>query len=221
MEVLKFSIAAGEVKRFEKAGRYVEVIAADAALSMFFFDGDGGQVDDAQGIVSGMFVEESFRALTVYSAAAQSITLLLSDGRGGSRRQPGEVAIIDKIGEGTQLYSANITAVGFNVVELIAASANVNGLMIRSAKTSTQAGAGGQSLARLQVAKTQPAVANPTGVPLCVVMETFSAAAGIYSEAANFQLQRRVPPGWGLYASNSVSTAAATVGNMTASVEVL
>lgn len=94
-ELLTFTIAAGETKTFVKAGRYLEVIASAAALSVGFYDRSGGQSDDLIGAVSGLYVETDFSQFEVFSATAQTITLLVMDSRGGSRRQPGVVEVID------------------------------------------------------------------------------------------------------------------------------
>lgn len=95
MELLRFTIAAGETKVFVKAGRYIEVFEAADALSIGFYDRNGGQADDALNIQSGVFIETDFAQFEVSSATAQTITLLVTDGRGGSRRQPGVVSIVD------------------------------------------------------------------------------------------------------------------------------
>lgn len=95
MELLKFTIKAGETKRFEKSGRYLEIIDSFDAITLGLYDSNGSNTDDALGAYSGLYLEGQFSAIEVYSAVAQTVTLLVTDGRGGSRRQPGFVQIVD------------------------------------------------------------------------------------------------------------------------------
>lgn len=95
MEIITFVIAAGETKRFERAGRYIEIIEAAGAIDLFTYDAAGGRVDGARGALSGLYMEHSFSALEVTSGTEQTVKLLLTEGRGGSRRQPGVVQVID------------------------------------------------------------------------------------------------------------------------------
>lgn len=101
MELLKFNIAANETKVFEKAGRYLEIIDSTGEVTIDLYDRNGGNTDDATGALSGLYLEGEFSAITVKSATAQTITLLITDGRGGSRRQPGNVRVIDQSADKT------------------------------------------------------------------------------------------------------------------------
>lgn len=95
MELLTFTIAAGELKRFERSGRYFEIIAADSTINVGFYDANGSQTDDAVNALSGLYLEAPFSAFEISSAAAQTVSVLITDGRGGSRRQPGIVSVVD------------------------------------------------------------------------------------------------------------------------------
>lgn len=97
MELLSFSIAAGETKRFERAGRYLEIIDAQAAVDVFLTDSGGSPVDRMLAALSGMYVEEHFAAFEVANrqGTAQAVVLMVTETRGGSRRQPGNVRVID------------------------------------------------------------------------------------------------------------------------------
>lgn len=103
MELLTFTIAAGETKQFRKAGRYFELIDAPGELNVTFDDASGGRVDDMLGALSGFYAEGEFAsfAITNPGAAAQSVKLMLTGGRGGSRRQPGNVRVIDQSADKT------------------------------------------------------------------------------------------------------------------------
>lgn len=94
-EVVRFAIAAGETKAFARAGRYIEVLSAADPLSINLYGEDGGRGDSAVSVPSGIYLETPFGAFDVTSATAQTIELLVSDARGGSRRQPGVVQVID------------------------------------------------------------------------------------------------------------------------------
>lgn len=94
-EILRFAIAAGETKVFEKAGRYLEIITSADAIDLDLYDAYGSDSDGAAGALSGMFLEGAFSRFNVRSTTAQNVELLLTDGRGGSRRQPGVVQVID------------------------------------------------------------------------------------------------------------------------------
>lgn len=95
MELLTFTIAAGETKRFERAGRYLEIIASASALTIGLYDAAGARVEGAIGALSGLYMEGGYSAIEISSALAQTVTLLVTDGRGGSRRQPGVVQVVD------------------------------------------------------------------------------------------------------------------------------
>lgn len=93
-----FFIGAGETKVFHKSGRYLEVIAANSLLDIVML-GDAGEVmDEMRGALSGFYAEGQFRQfqLTNPTTSVQTVTLMITDGRGGSRRQPGVVTVIDQ-----------------------------------------------------------------------------------------------------------------------------
>lgn len=110
MELLSFTFAANETKRFERAGRYIEVIDAPYAFNLFLSDAAGGRVDHALNALSGLFLEGNYAAVDMTNGAnAQTVTLLVTDGRGGSRRQPGVVQVVDG---GRARTLANVAGVG-------------------------------------------------------------------------------------------------------------
>ncbi|KQW76586.1 hypothetical protein [Methylibium sp. Root1272] len=97
MELLTFAIAANEIKVFKRAGRYFEIIDSAYALTVDFYDENGGKSDGMLGALSGLFVSGPFTEFTVSNgAAAQTVTLMIHEGRGGSRRQPGVVRVVDE-----------------------------------------------------------------------------------------------------------------------------
>jgi len=166
MELLTISIAAGETKRFERAGRYLEIIDASYAVNIVLYDANGGQSDRALNALSGLYLEGAYSAIELSNGStAQSVTLLITDGRGGSRRQPGNVRVIDQGSDKTLLgkqfhgsntapadpanYSVvNLQANGARVaVKALAVQSDVAGDVLlgrgSSAGTATALGAGG------------------------------------------------------------------------------
>lgn len=220
MEVLKFNIAAGQTIRFEKAGRYLEIIDAEQPLSLFFYDENGGQADDAQGVVSGLFIEGKYSAFQVRSGQAQTITLLLSEGRGGSRRQPGQVAVIDRVAAACQTMIVDNTAAAFAANVVIAPASNVAGVIIRASTCGTVAGAGNYSNGKLHAAPSAPASINPTGVGV-LLNGAASNAAGVTSRNNIFDSRRMIPAGWGLYWLTEATAPGPTTNNVNVSFEIL
>jgi hypothetical protein len=95
IERLPITIAANENKPFVKAGRYIEVLDSLYPVSIQFYDDQGGMVGTALGVDSGFFASVAFSSFVLTSVNAQTVTLLITDGSGGSRRQPGIVQVVD------------------------------------------------------------------------------------------------------------------------------
>lgn len=121
MELLPFTLAAGETKRFERAGRYLEIIDAPYAVTIKLTGDQGQQGASMRDALAGFYVEGTFAGFEIYSATAQAVTIMVTDGRGGSRRQPGLVRVVDQGTEktlaGLQFHGlarriANATKVG-------------------------------------------------------------------------------------------------------------
>lgn len=128
MELLgPFTIAAGETKVFHKQARYLEVIKASADLDILMLGPSGEAMDEMRGALSGFYAEAPFVQLQVKNraATAQVVTLMVTDGRGGSRRQPGTVEVIDA----SQRYS--ITGAAFMArYAIFAGAGNMPGMQI-------------------------------------------------------------------------------------------
>ena len=158
MQNLRFSIAAGETKVFVIAGRYLEIIEATGPVTLGLYDENSSQTDDAKDVLSGTFMEGVFSQFEVYSATAQTVELFLTATRGGTRRQPGNVRVIDDITDAIQTAAfqgvTDVTA--FSVQQLVAPAANVAGMMLRMASAGGAAGAGGSTTARIMACKSTP-----------------------------------------------------------------
>jgi hypothetical protein len=116
MENLRFTIAAGETKTFERGGRYLEIIDAAGPLSIILSDQNGGRADAAKDVLSGTYMGTAFAKFEVYSATAQTVELFITDTTGGTKRQPGVVRIIDgereKVSGGTAFRMIAQTTTG-------------------------------------------------------------------------------------------------------------
>jgi len=212
VELVSFTFAAGETKRFERAGRYLEIIDSAAAIDIQLTDNEGGAVDYATGALSGLYMESSFAAITMKSATAQTVTLLVTDGRGGSRRQPGNVVIVDKVSSAVQTQAAGATAISaFTATPIFLPAANTSGAIVRGIALEVQAGAGGNSDCSLLAGPAAPTatIGNPL---LC--LGRLVDAAGVRQVYNAWDLRRQIPPGWGLWhcAVNTTAIAAANAG---------
>lgn len=108
MELLTISLAANETKQFRKAGGYLEIIDSAYPIGISFYTTNGGQNNSIKGGVSGLYLDAEYGAFDITNgAAAQTITLLVCDvnENGGSRRQPGNVRVIDQSADQTQAGS--------------------------------------------------------------------------------------------------------------------
>jgi len=221
IELFTFTIAAGETKRYAKAGRYLEVIEANDRLNIVLTNRDGGAVSNVLGALSGVYVEAEFAEFEVTnpSASAQTVQLMIAASRGGSRRAPGVVSVSDMIGATSKVANVALTlTTGFNVTTILAPAANVRGVRVFNASASAQAGAGGTANARLYAAPSAPA--SFAVDPGAMLISIYS-PAGVYAEASEFNMSRTIPPGWGLYAISSISVAAATSAGVVTTYQVL
>lgn len=85
MEILTIAIGAGESKHFHKAGKYFEVMTAEASFEVEWYDAQGTRSRGGVGMVAGVYTAHDFRGFEVSSAAAQTIRLLISDQPAGYR----------------------------------------------------------------------------------------------------------------------------------------
>lgn len=115
LEIVPFTFSAGETKRYERAGRYVEVIEATYPLDVILYDANGGAVDFARNVEAGIYSERPFAAVEIKSTAAQTVKVLVTDGRAGSRRQPGVVQVVDGGRARTMANQAFLGYIGIGV----------------------------------------------------------------------------------------------------------
>jgi hypothetical protein len=221
VELLTFSIAAGETKTFMRAGRYFEIIEAAGSLNVELVGADGAQSDDMRGAVSGMYSEGPYSQIEISSGQSQSVTVMLSDGRGGSRRQPGMVRVIDEITDALGVYRLlpALGVVAWTPTAIIAPAANTKGIIVRGSEVLVQPGAGGTAQAGFVTAK---AVPSSNSVPsqqwkFASLYSNNAAAVAMQTEKSN----KLIPPGWGLFGYHEILVAGANICGGTLWYEVL
>jgi hypothetical protein len=98
-EFLTQTMAPGQIMPFAKAGKYMEVIADGGATFNFNFYGPNGSLYSTwKNVPAGVFLEDPYTTFDVTNNGAGNATMtlmLMDSGRGGSRRQPGVVQVID------------------------------------------------------------------------------------------------------------------------------
>lgn len=118
MEVITVLLAANEFKQFRKAGAGIEITDSSFAVSINLYSDNGSQTNSLTGVLSGHYLKARFGAFDIKNGpVAQTVVLLAMDAGedGGSRRQPGNVRVIDS--------SADKTAAGNQFVGSSAAAA--------------------------------------------------------------------------------------------------
>lgn len=102
MEILRFSIGAGETKVFVKAGRYFEVVASTNPVDVGFYDASGTQTEDARAVSAGFYAKLNYGQFEIRSDTAQSVELLVARAEAGSKQLPGVVQVVDGARERTR-----------------------------------------------------------------------------------------------------------------------
>jgi len=98
MRTMNETFAAGEVKSFDIAGNYFELMSCASDLARVdWFGEDGQQVEPWQTVREGVFAAEPFRGFAIKNGATpQTIRFLVGNGTGGNRAAPvsGNVGIL-------------------------------------------------------------------------------------------------------------------------------
>ncbi len=104
MEVITIDLAANEFKQYRKGGSSIEITDSTYAVSLNLYSDNGSQTNCLQKVLSGHYLKARFGAFDIKNGpVAQSITILALDAGedGGSRRQPGNVRVIDQSADKT------------------------------------------------------------------------------------------------------------------------
>ncbi len=222
MENLQFTIAAGETKRIERSGRYVEILAAGGRLTLDLETGDGGRGRRLQRVQAGAYSKTPFGAISVTNveSAAQSVDLLIADNESGTRRSPGVVEITNAVATGsfwTEDYTATLS-IGFSSNAILSPGSNVRGMRIRKAMAFGRAGASGIVRLGVLAGPSAPAQFPSSGLPLVYLLSNNSTM--IESEDSG-HINLQVPAGWGLWVTTSHEVSAATYAQAVVSYETL
>jgi hypothetical protein len=137
-------------------------------------------------------------------------------------RVEGNVSILDSVGPACQIYVASDLSPGITVAQMIAPTANVNGIIIRQASAEVTNVAGNLALCRLIAAPKLPANHVPQAVPAIVLASvSVNNAASIAAAEQDFNLRRMIPPGWGVFFAKNHGAGGALVASAFISAEVL
>jgi hypothetical protein len=204
VEILTISLLANETKPFDKVGRYLEILDSAGAVSIWLYDRNGGRVDDMLAVQSGIFMDGTdFSRFEVFSPTAQTIRLMITDRRGGSRRQPGNVAIVDAI-TGQALAAQQVLTINASV--LVAHAVVVDqalapaGIVVKSVSLLTPdvgIGASGQEEVFVYASPAAQDFAG-TSVPGVILAHITAVGSVASPPVLGAQINRRLPPGWSI-----------------------
>lgn len=212
MELLTINLAANETKLFRRAGSYIEILSSTGAVGLTLYSTLGGQIGSITGGLSGLFLTADYGAFDLrdQTGAAQTVQLLVCDAgeSGGSRRQPGQVTILDTISANVQTQVGSNTAVtAFSAQQIVAPAANLNGVIVRSATAEVKANVtAGSAEGQLIASPTVPTAM--TGLQTIMIVRAADFDGKAFA-SASFDLRKRIPAGWGLYHCTVNATGAA------------
>lgn len=214
MELITHTLAAGATARFERAGRYFELIDADGRVSVELTGPAGELADEMVNALSGFYSEEAFAGLTISNpeAYAQAVRFMVARGRGGSRRQPGTVSVIDTVRDEAKTVSndAPVAAIAFAYSVMLAPASNTAGATVLGASSVSLPTSTGWAKSRVVAAKVAPA--NFAGTDNMVVLaDTYSKGDNL-AVSEDWAMRRRLPAGWGIYHLWQIDTGAQAVG---------
>lgn len=209
MEILSFTLGANAIQQYRKAGSYLEILSSTGQIGINFYSVSGGQTDSIKNGLSGLYLNSDYGAFDIQdlSGSANVVQLLVCDAgeEGGSRRQPGNVRVIDEITDA--ITHANVTppltvaAQAFSL--LLAPAANLKGVLVRGISGTAQANAAGSCVIGLLGCKSLPADLS-TPAQRYAVGVWFS-LNGQFVSTIDPHFNKLLPPGWGLYYYSAVS----------------
>lgn len=214
MEILNVNLPANGRVQMRKGGAYIEILSSVGPIEIDLYTSSGGQSNSIKGGMSGLYLNANFGAMDVVdvSGSAQTVQLLVCDTgeTGGSRRQPGNVRVIDEFFDALQCvaYGSDLTVKAFLTTTIVAPAANLKGLIVRWLIGGAQAGAGGSSGILLEAAKSAPTQFGTPAqrYPLLQLVNPTTTA-----QSSSLTMNKLIPPGWGLYVSEQIQVSAATV----------
>ena len=137
MEILSVNLIAGQTQQFVKPGKYFEIIDSAGPIQVDFTGPNGNMTDNIRNALSGLYIEGAYSHFALTSATTQTVNLLLMEtGRGGSRRQPGNVRVIDQAFDktlaGSQFITTLIAAAGATQMSVLSIKPGAKTLAIHN-----------------------------------------------------------------------------------------
>jgi hypothetical protein len=216
-QIYDFALTAGGTQVLEVTGEFVKVISSTGLVRI---EADTGARLDA--LAGQGFRKDNFTRLVLRdrSNAVNVGRLFVAYGDMIDDRVTGDVSIIDAVSASCVSYGAGgFTAIGFSANPVILPGANTDGVIVRSVYVDVSAGAAGAANSRMIAAPSAPASLTPAGASLvlCSVYNDQTTTKSV----GNFDLRRRIPPGWGIYFCVSIGGAIATSNGYIMSLETL
>ncbi|WP_416762727.1 hypothetical protein ACNI65_09990 [Roseateles sp. So40a] len=148
--------------------------------------------------------------ITAINPATTGI-LRLGMGKVHSARLSGSVRVVDEITDAIQssAVAGPTTLTSFTVQQLVAPATNVNGILMRMASCGGAAGAGGSTTVRIVAAKSVP-TAYFVPSQCYQLVENFNAQTT--DVGTTQRMNKRLPPGWGIYLIWNIKDAAPSTG---------
>lgn len=214
-----FTLSANATQNLDVPGDYLKVISATGAIRVRTVEGWMKDLLPGQG-VKGL----NFQRLILEDRSGAANTGTIAVGIGADSivddRITGEVSISDIIRSNCAIYTGGATTIGFTATQMVAAAANTNGLIIRSALIESIPGAGGTANVRIIAAPTAPASLSPAGAAIVIGAQN-NVTAGTLAQWSDMNLRRQIPAGWGVWACTSIGAAVATSAGAVISAETL
>lgn len=174
MQNLNVLIEPAQTRRFEIQGRYLEILAAPLPVTITFYGQDGSISAIARDIESGTYANVQFSAFEIRCASSpmvfdRLVQLFIADIEAGTKRQTGEVEVVDgerqKVFDGRcfmQAVASIGTGAGTPSAQLFnqSSGSTAKNLIIQNLHVSTST-ATGWTLALNTVALTNIAAGNP------------------------------------------------------------
>lgn len=135
IELIQTDLAAGESRSFSVTGNYFEITEAPLeGLSVLLTDRSGATVTRMLNIGAGVFVEPGqFEQIQITSVGAQTVRFFVADGKAGTRRVAGSVAVTGAVSINDSFNFTNAAATVTNAsASLVAALPTRKFLLIQN-----------------------------------------------------------------------------------------
>lgn len=221
------ALLANDTQRVSVQGNIVKVLAAPAGAvrvklmpsgeTFSLVEGTGVKLSRNGALFSDLIVTNG--------ASAQSVILFVGDALDEKEfidtRITGSVRIIDEITDriSTTVTTPSTAITAYNATQHIAPAANVNGIIVRGFACYADGGGANYALTKLVACKSLPtSFVLPAQKYLFGQAESPTGAGVLVTDN---KLNKYLPPGWGLYAENQISTAVADAVSVQTSIEIL